>query len=56
MSDMKNIFENPEEDKKTLTEKHAAEQDTGVEAKPDNELNETTEAMSEAKVRHDTVK
>ena len=56
MSDMKNIFENPEEEKQALTEKDAAGQDTGVEAKPDNELNEITEPMSEAKVRHDTVK
>lgn len=56
MSDIESALKNLEDEKKALTEKHAAEQDTDVKGKLNDELNEITEAISEAKVRHDTVK
>ena len=56
MSDNESILKNPEAEKKALTEKHAAEENTDVNAKPDDDLNEITQVMSEAKVRHDSVK
>lgn len=56
MADMKNILENPEEEKQALTENPAPELSTGVEAKPDGAMNEITSVTSEVKVRHDTVK
>ena len=55
MADSKNIL-NPEEEKKTLTEKPATEQSTGIEPNVDGSLNDTTALASEVKVRHDTVK
>ena len=55
MSDSKNIL-NPEEEKKTLTEKPTAEQNTGAEPNVDGSLQETAVLASEVKVRHDTVK
>ena len=56
MSDNENILKNPEEEQKALTEKHDPVENTAVTAEPDEDLNETTAVMSEAKVRHDTVK
>ena len=56
MSDNENILKNPEEEQKALTEKQDTMGNTVVNAEPDDDLNETTAVMSEAKVRHDTVK
>ena len=54
MSDNENILRNSEEEKKAAPEKEVAEQTTAVNVKPNED--EGTEVMSEAKVRHDTVK
>lgn len=56
MSDNESNLKSLEEEKNALTEKHADEENTDVKAKLDDELNETTAALSEVKVRHDTVK
>lgn len=56
MSTIESPLKNEEEEKNTLTGEETTAESTVVQVKPAEELTETAEVLSDAKVRHDTVK